>query len=77
MRRRDACVVLLVIGAMPVTLAGCAAPRAAGQVANGLVRTTGKVANGVVKGTGKAVGGVAKGVGKTARAITSPGRRSK
>jgi len=44
--------------ALSVLVPGCAAPRAVGNVASGVVKTTGKVASGVVKGTGKAVGAV-------------------
>lgn len=76
MKHGKAFVVAIALSAGAMTLAGCAAPRAAGQIANSLVRTTGKAANGVVKTTGKAANGVAKGVGKTARVITSPVRRS-
>ena len=42
--------------ALSVLAQGCAAPRAVGKAASGIVKGTGKVASGVVKGTGKAVG---------------------
>lgn len=42
--------------ALLVLTPGCAAPRAVGKAASGIVKGTGKVASGVVKGTGKAVG---------------------
>lgn len=57
---------------------GCAAPRAVGKAASGVVRTAGKVASGAVKTTGKVASGAVKTTGKAVGAVTSPlraGRR--
>ena len=51
-------VVLAIILAMGGIGGGCAAPRAIGSAASGVVKTAGKVASGAVKTTGKAVGAV-------------------
>ena len=48
----------LCVALAAATLHGCAAPRAVGKAASGVVTGAGKLATGVVKGTGKAVGAV-------------------
>ena len=56
--RRAVFLSVLTLGAGALLISGCAAPRAIGKAAGGVVRTTGKVASGAIKTTGKAVGAV-------------------
>lgn len=52
--------VALCIVLSAATLQGCAAPRAVGKAASGVVTGAGKLATGVVKGTSKAAGAVTR-----------------
>lgn len=54
-KSRKLAVLLLVLAGLA---SGCAAPRAVGGVASGVVKTAGRVASTAVKTTGKAVGAV-------------------